>query len=159
YLEGPKPDPQTGYWLLARTVVLTQGTPDGDRLAKYAWEQFWGAGGSEQGWKDYLAVAAAGAPKVRTEQAVEVAQAKPLAPDLAKAQAAGATSASASPPQTQTGAEPAQSASASASSIENSATGTAAPTPTRNPSDTQLASAGSSSNKNSAAQSVPPTPV
>lgn len=94
YLEGAKPDPQTGYWLLARTVVLTQGTPAGDRLAKYAWEQFWGAGGSEQGWKDYLAVAGAGAPRVRTgTEGAEVAQAKPLAPELtpdsAKSQTAG----------------------------------------------------------------------
>jgi hypothetical protein len=99
YLEGAKPDPQTGYWLLARTVVLTQGTPAGDRLAKYAWEQFWGAGGSEQAWKDYLAVAGAGAPKIRTERGVEVARTKPLAPelapDVAKGQAAGATASSA----------------------------------------------------------------
>ena len=92
YLEGPKPDAQIGYWLLARSVVLTQGMEAGDRIAKYAWEQFWGAGGSEQGWRDYLAVAAAGAPRVRSEQSMEVAEAKPLAPDLAKAQSANITS-------------------------------------------------------------------
>lgn len=104
YLEGAKPDAQIGYWLLARSVVLTQGTLAGDRIAKYAWEQFWRAGGSEQSWRGYLAVAAAGAPRIRNEQAVEAAQAKPLAPDLAKAQPGGAPASAAMA--VQTGATP-----------------------------------------------------
>jgi len=99
FLEGARPDAQIGYWLLARSVVLTQGTPAGDRIAKYAWEQFWRAGGSEQSWRDYLAVAAAGAPRVRSVLEPEVAHAKPLAPSLALAEAAGAdTSAAGAPP-------------------------------------------------------------
>jgi hypothetical protein len=137
YLAGANPDPRTGYWLLARTVVLTQGTESGDRIAKYAWEQFWGAGGTEQGWKDYLAVASAGAPRVRSDQAVEVARARPIAPDLAKAHAAGGTSPapSTSPPTqasvapAQTASAPAQSASAPAPPTQDSVSRSTPPTP------------------------------
>jgi hypothetical protein len=89
YLEGRNADPQTGYWLLARTVVLTQGSSAGEQIAKYAEQRFRSAGGTEERWRDYLAVAAAGAPTVRSATEPEVAQAKPLAPNLATAEAAG----------------------------------------------------------------------
>lgn len=142
YLEGAKPDPQVGYWLLARSVVLTQGTEAGDRIAKYAWEQFWGAGGSEQGWKDYLAVAAAGAPKVRSQQATEVAEAKALAPDLAKAGAASVSSPAASSP-------PSPSSSQSAPMAADSSRPSEAASP---PSPGSAASSPAGSNAPSASQ-------
>ena len=88
YLEGRNADPQTGYWLLARTVVLTQGSPAGEQIAKYAEQRFRSGGGTEERWRDYLAVAAAGAPTVHSAAEPEVAQAKPLAPNLATAEAA-----------------------------------------------------------------------
>jgi len=142
YLEGAKPDSQIGYWLLARSVVLTQGTPAGDRIAKYAWQQFWGAGGSEQGWRDYLAVAAAGAPKVRNEQSTEIAQAKPLAPDMAKAQPSGDTASAALA--VQTGATPTAKA--------------AAPTTPSTPAATTMGANASSSRPSSTATSTSTQP-
>jgi hypothetical protein len=163
YLEGAKPDSQIGYWLLARSVVLTQGTPAGDRIAKYAWQQFWGAGGSEQGWRDYLAVAAAGAPKVRNEQSTEIAQAKPLAPDMAKAQPSGNTASAALA--VQTGATPTGKAAApttpstpatlgaSASSSRPSSTATSTSTQPSTPRPATIASNRSSRDQQSLPQS------
>lgn len=57
-LQGPNPDQAEGFAMLARSVNLTKGTADGERLATYARQNFEQAGGSSESWDKYLAATA-----------------------------------------------------------------------------------------------------
>jgi hypothetical protein len=141
YLEGRNADPQTGYWLLARTVVLTQGSPAGEQIAKYAEQRFRSGGGTEERWRDYLAVAAAGAPTVRSAAESELARAKPLAPDLPTAEAA-ANNTSAASTRAQSGMSRGNASAAGAQHAPTSPAVSAAatPAPAASPIDEQTSS-------------------
>lgn len=71
-LQGANPDQAEGYMMLARSVNLTKGTAAGDRLATYARQSFQQAGGTSQGWDQYLAASVV-APAVATSSAPVVA--------------------------------------------------------------------------------------
>jgi tetratricopeptide (TPR) repeat protein len=75
HLQGQEPDGQRGYWLLARAVVLSQGTPQGEPIAKFARERYKLEGGDDARWNQFLAVANAGAPPLEPK-APEVAAAR-----------------------------------------------------------------------------------
>jgi len=67
YLNSPKPDRKNGYYFLARTVNLTQGTPAGEQIAQFAAEQYRHDGGTPQNWNQFLAVTrVTGAPAATT---------------------------------------------------------------------------------------------
>jgi hypothetical protein len=92
HLQGQNPDAQRGYWLLARAVVLSHGTPEGEAIAKFARERYKFEGGDDARWNQFLAVANAGAPPLEpkeTERAAvltaeQVARSKPGAKQEAK---------------------------------------------------------------------------
>ena len=56
-LNGTSKNPQQGYWLLARAVNLSQGTPQGTAIAQYARAQYVKDGGSTTDWNQFLASA------------------------------------------------------------------------------------------------------
>jgi hypothetical protein len=56
-LNGPGKNPQQGYWLLARAVDLSQGTPQGFAIAQFARAQYVKDGGSTTDWTEFLASA------------------------------------------------------------------------------------------------------
>ncbi|MCI0347787.1 MAG: VWA domain-containing protein [Acidobacteriales bacterium] len=93
-LEDKGGDQSEGYWYLARTVNLTQGTPAGKQLADYASARYQQAGGSASNWKQFLAAAAApvAAPESQptvsasattpaSQPSSSAAPSKPTAPD------------------------------------------------------------------------------
>jgi hypothetical protein len=79
YLNAPKPDRKNGFWYLARSVNLTQGTPAGEQIAQFAADQYRHDGGTPQAWNQFLAATRVpGAPAATTPtEHVEVASAKP----------------------------------------------------------------------------------
>ena len=85
HLQGQKPDAQRGYWLLARAVVLSNGTPEGEAIAKFARERYKFEGGDDARWNQFLAVANAGAPPLEpkeTERAVVQAAEQVAKPEV-----------------------------------------------------------------------------
>lgn len=56
-LNGPGKNPQEGYWLLARAVNLSQGTPQGTAIAQFARAQYVKDGGTTTDWNQFLASA------------------------------------------------------------------------------------------------------
>ena len=56
-LNGPDKNSKQGYWLLARAVNLSQGTPQGFAIAQYARAQYVKDGGSTSDWSQFLASA------------------------------------------------------------------------------------------------------
>jgi hypothetical protein len=78
YLNAPKPDRKDGYWYLARSVNLTQGTPAGEQIARFAADQYHHDGGRSQDWNQFLAATRVpGAPAATTPTPqVEVAKAE-----------------------------------------------------------------------------------
>jgi tetratricopeptide (TPR) repeat protein len=53
-LYGANPDEAEGFQMLARTVNLAKGTPQGDQLANFALQKFTSRGGSTSNWNHYL---------------------------------------------------------------------------------------------------------
>ncbi len=76
-LQGANPDQGEGYAMLARSVNLTKGTPAGDRLAAYARQNFQQAGGTSQGWDQYLAATVTPASTAAEAPAVAANTASP----------------------------------------------------------------------------------
>ena len=58
-LNGKNPDLKEGYWSLARVTVLSQGTSQGTQIAQYARRRYVDDGGTNVGWDQFLAAAAA----------------------------------------------------------------------------------------------------
>lgn len=58
-LNGKNRDQYRGYWYLARAANLTGGTPQGQQIANYAWQEYVKDGGKAAGWQRYQASAAA----------------------------------------------------------------------------------------------------
>jgi hypothetical protein len=79
YLNSPKPNRKDGYWYLARSVNLTQGTPAGEQIAQFAAAQYRHDGGTPQDWNQFLAATRVPAAPAATTPAaqVEVAKAEP----------------------------------------------------------------------------------
>lgn len=59
-LNGPGKNPQQGYWLLARAVNLSRGTPQGTAIAQFARAQYVKDGGTSTDWSQFLASAKPG---------------------------------------------------------------------------------------------------
>jgi hypothetical protein len=85
FLRGRHPDMTVGYWLLARSVVLTQGTKAGDEIAQYAYDQYTGAGGKREDWSRFLERATQPAPPIGLEVAAIPAPATNVASTIANA--------------------------------------------------------------------------
>jgi len=140
-LYGNPPDEAEGYQMLARAVNLSQGTPAGNELARFAWERFYQAGGTREAWQDYLAnTRVPPPPQEPAEQPVIEARATPPPTTVAGAPSAspatnvtGGTAAAASAPPataaptTPTTTTPVVSAPAGAAPTTTGAPGTAAP--------------------------------
>lgn len=91
-LYGNPPDEAEGYQMLARAVNLSQGTPAGNELARFAWERFYQAGGTREAWQDYLAnTRVPPPPQEPAEQPVIEARATPPATVASAPSAAPAT--------------------------------------------------------------------
>ncbi|HUI83226.1 MAG TPA: hypothetical protein VL240_03335, partial [Candidatus Binatia bacterium] len=58
-LDGPHANADEGYWYLARAVDLSQGTPQGAEIARFARARYRKDGGSSVAWDQFLASAAA----------------------------------------------------------------------------------------------------
>jgi tetratricopeptide (TPR) repeat protein len=103
-LEEKGGDQSEGYWYLARTVNLTQGTPAGKQLADYAAARYQQAGGTANNWKQFLAAAAAPAASAAAQTTV-AASASSVPPSTSTSQPSqaaqkptGTTTAASTPP-------------------------------------------------------------
>lgn len=76
-LNGPGKNPKQGYWLLARAVNLSQGTPQGFAIAQYARARYVKDGGSTTDWTEFLASAK---PAGSAPQSVVMASINPPPP-------------------------------------------------------------------------------
>jgi len=56
-LNGSAPNPEEGYWYLARAVVLSRGTPQGLEIGRSARARYVKDGGSTTDWNQFLAAA------------------------------------------------------------------------------------------------------
>ena len=90
FLNGKHPDLTVGYWLLARSVVLTQGTKSGEAIARYAYSQYMSAGGKREDWSTFLARASQAAPPIGIE--VAAIPARPVISQTAPAASASGRS-------------------------------------------------------------------
>lgn len=77
YLNGPRPDLEKGYWLLARSVALTRGTPSGEQIAQFARDRYLAAGGKPENWNVFLDRASAAALPI---EKVTATRQPPVAP-------------------------------------------------------------------------------
>ena len=57
-LDGKDPNKKEGYWCLARAVNLSQGTPQGMEIARFARARYVKDGGSTSNWNDFLTATA-----------------------------------------------------------------------------------------------------
>ncbi len=76
-LNGPGKNSQQGYWLLARAVDLSQGTPEGFQIAQYARARYVKDGGSTTDWTEFLESAR---PTGNAAQSVAMASINPPPP-------------------------------------------------------------------------------
>jgi tetratricopeptide (TPR) repeat protein len=76
-LYGKPPDKAEGYQMLARAVNLSQKTPAGEELSKFARDNFQQAGGKSQDWDAYLANTR---PPAQRSQTVEASASTPTSP-------------------------------------------------------------------------------
>lgn len=100
YLNAPKPDRQNGYYYLARTVNLTQGTPAGEQIAQFAADQYKHDGGTPQAWNQFLAATRVPGAPAATAPAAQVQVAKAQPPAKAAEVAPPPQTAQAAPPTT-----------------------------------------------------------
>jgi hypothetical protein len=79
-INGPYRNLKEGYWYLARAVNLTQGTRQGQEIARDARARYVKEGGSTNDWNQFLA--AARGPAAGTPNAAVMASIEPPAPAL-----------------------------------------------------------------------------
>ena len=97
-LTSPKPNAPEGYWYLARTVNLSQGTVAGRQIAIYARQRYKKDGGSAADWDRFLAAAAT----TDAAQQVQVASASTPASSAAPPAKPSASNVALKPSGTQT---------------------------------------------------------
>lgn len=59
-LNGHDLNPNEGYWMLARTVALSEGNSSGEQVSEYASSKYQDAGGSAAEWQKFVVAARAG---------------------------------------------------------------------------------------------------
>lgn len=91
-LYGSDPDGAEGFQMLARTVNLTKGTPQGEQLATFAFEKYTSRGGSTRDWNQYLQNTETGVVLARIKSAA------PTEPVVAETRAPAAMSSRSSSP-------------------------------------------------------------
>jgi len=74
-LNGKDPNRKEGYWCLARAVNLSQGTPQGVEIARFARARYVKDGGSTSDWNDFLAATAK--PNASGARAIQMASITP----------------------------------------------------------------------------------
>jgi len=75
-LAGHSPNAKEGYWMMARAVVLTQGTSGGQQIADYAQKSYEEAGGTAASWSQFLAAARAPRPMGTTSAQTQLTSAR-----------------------------------------------------------------------------------
>jgi hypothetical protein len=76
-LSGPDQNSKEGYWYLARAVNLSQGTPQGREIARFARDRYMKDGGSTTDWNQFLASAKPSGSANETYRSTELASITP----------------------------------------------------------------------------------